>query len=256
MKKALATVIILLSGILLQAGEPFFSAFKENYVTTGIPLNAKPDWDTNDILFQASVKMRVLSIKDWNFYAGYTQKCIWEIYKPSNPMASSIYNVSAFASHGGLNFGYEHRSNGLAGSDSRSLNYAFVSYAKTFSDIFSAKVSGRFGGASIGNDVSLELYNRYLGYVNVAACLHSRDKRFMGTLSLTPIINEEVPCNINAEIAYKPLKDIEWFHIIVRYHYGYDENQLDCANPDVFLKHMLRFGVAFQPSDICHKLFD
>ena len=43
--------------------------------------------------------------------------------------------------------------------------------------------------------------------------------------------------------------------MVARYHYGYDEDQLDCAVPDVFLKHMLRFGLAIQPGHLSHKLF-
>ena len=43
-------------------------------------------------------------------------------------------------------------------------------------------------------------------------------------------------------------------YLVARYHYGYDENQLDCAVEDVFLKHMLRFGLAVQPGRISHKL--
>ena len=33
--------------------------FKENYMVTGLPLNTKPDWDTNDLTYQISARFNV-----------------------------------------------------------------------------------------------------------------------------------------------------------------------------------------------------
>ena len=96
---------------------------------------------------------------------------------------------------------------------------------------------------SIGNYTSFEMY-RYLGFVNFGLCYHSSDRRFQASASVTPLIGCDIPLNCNAELAWNPSRRAEWLYLVARYHYGYDENQLDCASEDVFLKHMLRFGIA------------
>ena len=98
------------------------------------------------------------------------------------------------------------------------------------------------------------MFNRYQGYVNVGLCYHPLDSRLMISASVTPLFMGDIPANISAEIAYNPVRGADWFYLVARYHYGYDENQLDCANPDAFLKHMVRFGLAVQPGVISHKL--
>ena len=120
---------------------------------------------------------------------------------------------------------------------------------------FTAQATGRFGIGSIYNDFSLEMFNRYQGYVNVGLCYHPLDSRLMISASVTPLFMGDIPANISAEIAYNPVRGADWFYLVARYHYGYDEDQLDCAVPDVFLKHMLRFGLAIQPGRLSHKLF-
>ena len=243
------------------------SIFKENYVTTGIPLNAKPDWDTNDASFQISVRFNAFPSfegSQWDIFFAYSQLTIWDAYRPSNPFKSSIYapglylyrafGKDAWGTKSDILIGIEHRSNGFAAHDSRSLNYGFVAYTHRFGGCFTAQATARYGLGSIGNKVSTEIFDRYQGYFHLALCLHSRDRRFMLTASADPLFRSDIPANLGAEIAFRPARR-DWFYLIARYHYGYDENQLDSATPGVFLKHMLRFGLAIQPSILSHKLF-
>ena len=248
------------------AEEPSLSIFKENYVTTGIPLNARPNWDTNDVAFQISARYKlpwVIGEKGWDMYIAYTQLSLWDVYRASNPIKSQtfmpcfyLYRQLGSGPDGVINdlmIGYEHRSNGYAGDKSRTLDFLFATYTHTFSGRFTALLTGRFGVGSIYNTFSLEMFNRYQGYCTAALCYHTRDRSFMASASATPLFMGDIPANVSAEIAWRP-KFTAGLYLVARYHYGYDENQLDCAVPDVFLKHMLRFGVALQPGTLSHKL--
>ncbi len=272
MRKTLTYVFLSLAALIpcfkASAGEPMLSIFKENYITTGLPLNTRPNWDTNDLTFQISLKFNALQNiggKDWDLFFAYTQMAIWEVYKPSNPFKSNIYTPGIYVYHpfktgpdGVINdilFGFEHRSNGYDGALSRSIGCLFATYTHTFGGRFTAQLTGRFGIGSIYNDFSFEMLDKYQGYLNAGLCYHTLDRRLMVSASVTPLFKGDIPANINAEIAIRPTRNSDWFYLIARYHYGYDEDQLDCAVPDVFLKHMLRFGLAIQPGRLSHKLF-
>ena len=263
-----AAVLLCISALSGAAQEPMLSIFKENYVTTGIPLNAKPDWDTNDASFQISVRFnafRNIGRRDWDMFFAYSQLSIWDAYRPSNPFKSNIYAPGVYLYHpftrdawgikSDILMGLEHRSNGLASHDSRSINFAFVALTQRFGACFTGQLVGRFGVGSIGNKVSLEMFNRYQGYVHVALCLHTPDRRFMATATADPLFNGAIPANLGAELAFRLTRRADWFYLIARYHYGFDEYQLESATEGVFLKHMVRFGLAVQPSILSHKLF-
>lgn len=272
MKLRIFLLILLLAGLFAGrpsalAQEPLLSVFKENYVTTGIPLNARPDWDTNDLAFQVSLRYNALQNiggKEWDVFLGYTQLSLWDAYKPSNPFKSNLYQPGIYAYHpfrrgphgvvDDILIGIEHRSNGYDGKDSRSIDCLFATYTYTFAGQFTAQATGRFGIGSIYNTFSLEMLNRYQGYLNLGFCYHPLGRRLMISASVTPLFMGDIPANVSAEIAYKPVAGADWFYLVARYHYGYDENQLDCANPDAFLKHMVRFGLAVQPGLLSHKL--
>lgn len=268
-KKIFVAVILAFSSMqLASAGEPVLSIFKENYFTTGCPLNTAPAYDTNDLTFQVSVRFNIfqnINDKDWDFFWGYTQMAVWEVYRPSNPFKSNIYTNGLYAYHpfgyrngqvrNDILFGYEHRSNGYDSYASRAMDYLFATYTQTFGDFVSAQLSGRIGIGSIGNDASLEMFDKYEGYVNAALCFHSRDRRFMASASVTPLFASDIYANVSAEIAFRPMPRMDWFYLTARYHYGYDESQSDCANPNVFLKHMVRVGLSVQPGRMSHKLF-
>ena len=266
-KIIVALSAILFAGPCLSAGEPFFMPFRENYLVTGIPLNMKPDYDTNDLAFQASFRLnlfRNFNADDWTVFLGYTQFSIWDVYRPSNPFRCSIYNPGVYADHvisrrdglvvSDILFGYEHKSNGLDADASRSMDHLFFTYTHTFDRVLAVQLTGRWGVGSIGNDFSQEMFMRYQGYLNVGACYMSRDRRFTASTSVTPLFKGDILANVSAGLAYRPTSRVDWLYITLRYHYGYDENQLECAVPDVKLRGMLRIGVSVQPPKLSHKL--
>ena len=55
MRKSVIILAVLLSACIgARAGEPMLSIFKENYITTGLPLNTRPAWNTNDLTFRSA----------------------------------------------------------------------------------------------------------------------------------------------------------------------------------------------------------
>ncbi|MFC4298100.1 phospholipase A [Castellaniella hirudinis] len=95
--------------------------------------------------FQVSFKYRLFSPDDPahpgfmdNWYFGYTQTALWDLHSDSIPFVDTTYNPSLFWARDalwstddkrwslGLNTGFEHKSNGKAGDDSRSINDLYV----------------------------------------------------------------------------------------------------------------------------------
>jgi len=95
--------------------------------------------------FQISFKYRLFSPQDAqkphfmdDWYMGYTQTSLWDLHSDSIPFVDTTYNPSLFWAREslwqtkdkrwfiGLNSGYEHKSNGKAGDDSRSLNDLYL----------------------------------------------------------------------------------------------------------------------------------
>lgn len=101
--------------------------------------------------FQFSLKYRVLNPDepekpDWweRFYFGYTQTSIWDLEADSKPFRDSSYKPEIFwddpgfsplpsvETLAGMRFGVGHESNGKDGTDSRSVNIAYVRPVFTF----------------------------------------------------------------------------------------------------------------------------
>ena len=95
--------------------------------------------------FQLSLKYRPFSPTDPahpefmdNWYVGYTQTSLWDLHSDSIPFVDTTYNPSLFWAKDslwetpdkrwfvGLNTGFEHKSNGKDGDDSRSLNDLYI----------------------------------------------------------------------------------------------------------------------------------
>lgn len=95
--------------------------------------------------YQVSFKYRVFTPKDINnpsffdhLYIGYTQTALWDLHSDSHPFIDTSYKPSLFWHKDallqssdkqwfmGLASGVEHESNGKAGNDSRSINYAYI----------------------------------------------------------------------------------------------------------------------------------
>lgn len=122
--------------------------------------------------FQLSAKYRLFSPADTarpkfyeNLYLGYTQTSLWDLQGDSKPFIDTTFNPSFFWLSDnvwtsdtqnwrlGVASGIEHKSNGKAGDDSRSLNDGFLQ----------PKVNYRFDGGS-----TLTFAPKLMGYIGVA----------------------------------------------------------------------------------------
>jgi outer membrane phospholipase A len=133
-------------GSRLTFNEPFYFGIGANGDT-----NAK---------FQISLKYRVIVPRDPaskglldNLYFGYTQTSIWDLSERSAPFRDTSYRPSLFYyvpdvglrsrwfSAIGVAAGLEHESNGKAGTDSRSINTAFIKPSLVWGDPLSTHLT-------------------------------------------------------------------------------------------------------------------
>lgn len=113
-------------------------------------------WGPDDpqVKFQVSLKYQLFTPEGnladalpWvsNFYLGYTQQSFWDIGEPSGPFFDSSYRPELIWLHEepdaawlpglsrfDLHLGLQHESNGKSGSDSRSVNIAYIRPVFTF----------------------------------------------------------------------------------------------------------------------------
>jgi outer membrane phospholipase A len=111
-------------------------------------VGGNPDGNTNvNAKFQISLKFRLFRPTDYasdgrsiadDVYFGYTQTSLWDLESPSKPFFDTSYRPALFYARDnlgqlghkgpiyGLETGLEHESNGKGGTDSRSINIAYV----------------------------------------------------------------------------------------------------------------------------------
>jgi len=113
-----------------EAGENYYnsyrlSKYRDLYIIVGDP----------DTKMQVSLKYQITSY--FNLYLGYTQTMFWELGKNSAPFKDISFNPDLFYRVNlsedifikAIDFGlYEHKSNGKAGSDSRSWSGSFFKF--------------------------------------------------------------------------------------------------------------------------------
>ncbi|MFR3215992.1 MAG: phospholipase A [Dysgonomonas mossii] len=74
---------------------PAFGIYRDNYFTTGVPLNQSINKNTADALFQVSIRHRLTKSRlpfNTFLYLTYTQKSYWDIYDKSAPFRDNNYN--------------------------------------------------------------------------------------------------------------------------------------------------------------------
>lgn len=126
---------------MLQSFLDDLSVYEPMYFLLGV----EPGLDQSK--FQFSFKYRLFNRKGYlaeiapwvtGFHLGYTQRSIWDLKGDSKPFDDTSYMPEAFyllpkldlnlarISAFGIQGGFQHESNGRAGSDSRSTNYLYV----------------------------------------------------------------------------------------------------------------------------------
>ena len=113
---------------------PYFSLYRDNYFTAGIPLGEEISRTNSDVKFQVSISQRLTkSVLPFNTYLflTYTQKCFWNVFEESLPMHDLNFNPGIGLSKllfvkghmiGKATLLIEHESNGRDGDSSRSWN--------------------------------------------------------------------------------------------------------------------------------------
>ncbi len=190
-------------------------------------------------------------------YVGYTQLMMWDIFRASAPMRDINFNPELFyrvtlgeeKELRWLDLGiFEHESNGLQGSNSRSWNRSYLRFSDAYSftglttklqwsikiwapyscegsgcaqyrGLFEANISlENFFGTGMGeNDINLRFYPGGRSYLNP----------LKGGQELTFRLRP-------SKLSYVPLFVIQFFH-------GYGENMLDQSNEQL----ALRGGIGF-----------
>jgi len=170
----------------------------EEHVFGYYPLYFIAGTESPNAKFQISFKYRLFSERGSfvekvpalkGLYLAYTQTSLWDWGEPSSPFVDTTYQPEAFYHldrlDGGrwgdrfrldLQAGFQHDSNGKGGSDSRSLNLAYLEPTFTFGepDGFQLKLTPRgwiyLGSLSDNPDIA-----RFYGYLGLRAILGWKD---------------------------------------------------------------------------------
>ena len=125
---------------------PYFTLFRDNYFSGGIPLGTKPTGHNSDVKFQLSISQRLTKSKlpfDSYLFIQYTQKAFWDVFRESLPMRDLNFNPGIGLGHliirhnkyiGKAYLMLEHESNGKDSIDSRSWNKITFSWALVLND--------------------------------------------------------------------------------------------------------------------------
>lgn len=163
-------------------------------------------WQSPNIKFQFSFRYRILTtsgplatqyplVKGFNL--AYSQTSLWDSSKPSAPFFDSSYRPEFFyflenfpgltlpqAWQLGFQAGVGHESNGQAGTDSRSLNIAYIRPIVTISDqpsglfvTFAPKIYGYITSLSDNPDIA-----QYRGYSDLGLVVGQRDGLQLATI--------------------------------------------------------------------------
>lgn len=120
---------------------PSFTAYKDNYFITGVPLNDNISSQTADVKYQVSFKQLVTRNTlpfDSHLFITYSQKAFWNIYEESSPfneinfnptvgLGKAIYNKKDELV-GMASLAFEHESNGRDSISSRAWNNVHATY--------------------------------------------------------------------------------------------------------------------------------
>ena len=168
---------------------PIFGLFRNNYFSTGVATNRPISQYSSDVKFQLSVGLRLWSIADKaDILFTYSQRSVWDIYQESCPFRETAYNPGVWAAwqvrkNVRLLFGFEHESNGLGGSDSRSFNYFSAAC------IYEPYEHWRFGVRlwyGYYDRENISSYYRYRGVGHIWATYHTLNDRFSATVLVNP----------------------------------------------------------------------
>ncbi|WP_345952176.1 phospholipase A (plasmid) [Mucilaginibacter sp. PAMB04274] len=236
---------------LILSKSPAFSIYKDNYLLTGTALNEKPSKYNSDVKFQFSFKQRLLNkplVAGAYFYLTYTQKSFWDIYRSSSPFEETNYNPalqlirpifknSSFI--GVFSLSLEHESNGRDSINSRSWNYAGLTYAHIFSPYVTGSLKVILPFAIDDNpDIA-----RYVGYTEAQfSWTIKKDKLLLDVLGRKGS-RWDTKGSLMTGISFKPRKNANQY-LMLQWWQGYAESLIDYR----ISRSMLRFGIVIKPT--------
>ena len=231
---------------------PYFTLFRDNYFSGGIPLGTKPTGHNSDVKFQLSISQRLTKSKlpfDSYLFIQYTQKAFWDVFRESLPMRDLNFNPGIGLGHliirhnryiGKAYLMLEHESNGKDSIDSRSWNKITFSWALVLNDNWETQFKTWIPIIDGENNKDILKYNGIFQFaVNYRTC----NKR----LQIGALITQRKAWfgfNTQLELSYKFNKRENQFFFI-QYYNGYGENLLEYNQ----YKNMLRVGFVIKPQD-------
>lgn len=224
------------------------------YLTTGLPLNKKPDAQTCDVKYQVSLKLnlfRNIAGKHWDLFVSYSQVSVWSLYARSSPFYDNSYAPGISAYHpvikgnkliGEMQMGIEHQSNGKDDETSRSFNYAYFTYAQHLGN-FTVQAKLRAGFGYIEEDI--RDMHRYYGFGHIAGTYRTTDGLFAAGVVVNPC-DYFRKCNVTAEAFLRLGRNPHTPYFFVQYFYGLEMPRQ--FMPDSWTpSSMLRFGISIRP---------
>lgn len=229
---------------------PPFAIYKDNFFSTGVPLNTNINKQTADALFQISIRHRLTrSVLPFNtfLFLTYTQKSFWDIYDKSSPFRDSNYNPGIGLGRyiiyeqnmlGAALFQFEHESNGRDGEDSRSWNLLSFSAKYFYNPRLSFSMKAWVPFVSGRNNKSLV---NYRGIATLSANYLTKDLKWWVSAEVTPRKGWG-NANTIVSVAFLGSKNSTTYFYL-RFYNGIGDSLLD------FNKYAMnvRAGICFKP---------
>jgi phospholipase A1 len=230
----------------------YFTLFRDNYLTGGVPLGQRIGRDNSNVKFQLSISHRLTkSILPFDTYLflQFSQKTIWNVLEESLPMRDLNFNPGIGVGHlivyrnryvGKALLMLEHESNGKDSLLSRSWNKVTLGANLMLNHFVDAQVKLWIPIIDSGNNRDILRYN---GVGHLGVNYHTADRRFHAGL-LTTWRTKSFGFNTQWELSFKMNKMVNQY-LFIQYYNGYGENLLDYKQ----YKSILRAGFVIKPRD-------
>ena len=231
---------------------PYFSLYRDNYFTAGIPLGQEISRTNSDVKFQVSISQRLTkSVLPFNTYLflTYTQKCFWNVFEESLPMHDLNFNPGIGLSKllfvkghmiGKATLLIEHESNGRDGDSSRSWNR--ITLGANVYITPHMMVHGKVWIPIIDGENNKDLLD-YRGIYESGLQIRSSNDRWGFALVSAKRKGWNFNFNFTVEVNYRLFHD-ENQYFFIQYYNGYAENLLD------YKEHhsRIRAGLVIKPN--------
>ena len=231
---------------------PYFSLYRDNYFTAGIPLGEEISRTNSDVKFQVSISQRLTkSVLPFNTYLflTYTQKCFWNVFEESLPMHDLNFNPGIGLSKllfvkghmiGKATLLIEHESNGRDGDSSRSWNR--ITLGANVYITPHMMVHGKVWIPIIDGENNKDLLD-YRGIYESGLQIRSSNDRWGFALVSAKRKGWNFNFNFTVEVNYRLFHD-ENQYFFIQYYNGYAENLLDYKDHH----SRIRAGLVIKPN--------